>query len=106
MHWLAKTKAWVDNMNDIHMLRAMEEDAELKAAKVWIERILRENCLEENVGKEATRIWMYDDLDDFTQIGRAFRLGLKYYMRTEIRMTNVEAEIETLCSTQFRNIIL
>ena len=56
MNWLEKTKPWVSNMKDMHILRAVEENTELKTAIEWSRMVLGEHYLGEVIGKAAMRV--------------------------------------------------
>lgn len=99
MDWLKKIEA--SKMDHIDILRTIEVDGELNGVIEWRWSMLEEQRLGEDIGKAVMKVWVYGNLNNSKQIGRAFRLGLKYYMMREKGFLSVAKEIEKLCATRF-----
>ena len=83
-----------------------DESHELVEAAVNWRRTILNNvyALGESIGKAATRIWLYEALDQVQPLTTCFRLALKYFWKRANRTETNRDELNQLVDTEFKAI--
>src|SRR5262245_10958903 len=104
-NWVRKMKDWIPHQWPTEELKPVGNDNQ--TVSLWINEITgNEEILRRWIGKTAINIWLYEQMENYTQIGRIFQLGLKYYLARPNKHLLREEEIELLTNIDFHDMTI